>query len=88
MRLTGSFQTITIHGLSVTVSSSSSRLLDLDRRGHGNTLTRVGGRSSSAMRLSRPLTNRPESFVEYCLASSTASLITTALGISGSHPSS
>ena len=40
------------------------------------------------MRLSSPLTKRPESLVEYCLASSTASLITTAVGISGSHPSS
>ena len=36
-----------------------------------------GALRSSAMRPSMPLTNRPESLVEYSLASSTASLITT-----------
>src|SRR6185436_4803246 len=46
------------------------------------------GRSSAAMRESKPLTNRPESLVEYCFASSTASVIATAVGTSGHQPSS
>ncbi len=36
---------------------------------------RASGRTSSVIRASRPFTNRPESFVEYCFASSTASVI-------------
>ena len=71
------------------------RLADLDRcRGHDVNSTKDGrllGRGPQLLRDAAdrsPLTKRPESFVEYCLASSTASLITTAVGISGSHPSS
>jgi len=44
--------------------------------------------SASAMRPSSPFTNRPESSVESSLATSTASLMATATGMSSPHMSS
>src|SRR3954452_22812537 len=52
-------------------------LLDLHRRGGHDDRHVAWSCTCSATRDSRPLTKRPESLVEYCCASSTASLITT-----------
>src|SRR5262245_46732215 len=57
-------------------------LLDV-RRGHHSS-----GRTSSAIRASNPFTKRPESLVEYCFASSTASVMIAPVGVSGTQASS